>query len=170
MSADAKGWMRKALRAVVSVIAAVLILIDEVARPIFEPISRAFGRLRIVETLEALVGRLPRYAILACLLVPFAVAEPLKILGLLWIGHGRVVVGVVTLALAYLASFLLVDRIYHAGRGKLLSIGWFAVMMERLVAIREAITAPIRRSEAFLAAFAMARRARAGIRLLLGKA
>src|SRR4051794_27616136 len=84
------GLGRRILRGVASVVAAILILLDEIARPIFRPLSRAFGRLRLVESAEALLARLPPYAILLCLLVPFAVAEPLKVIALVWIGEGRV--------------------------------------------------------------------------------
>ena len=110
---------------------------------------------------------MPPYAILVCLLIPFAVAEPLKVVGLVWIGEGRVKVGVLTLVLAYLASFLLVDRIYHAGRDKLLSIAWFAAVMVRLVAIREAVLEPVRRSDLYIAAVAAAKSAKARVRALL---
>jgi hypothetical protein len=134
------------LRFILSVIAAILIILDEVARPVFQPISRAFGRLRLVTAFEGLIGALPAYGVLACLLVPFAIVEPLKVIALFWIGEGRMVLGIAMLVGAYLASFLVVDRIYHAGRERLLSIGWFAAIMERLAAIRDAVIEPIRRS------------------------
>jgi len=85
------------------------------------------------------VARLPRFVILVLLLVPLAIAEPLKIYGLLQIGQGHLVRGVLILALAYLASFLLIERIYDAGKSKLMTIGWFAWVINFIAWIRAAI-------------------------------
>ena len=71
-----------------------------------------------------------------------AVAEPLKIVGLVMIGRGQVALGGLVLALAYLASFLIVERIYHAGRDKLLSYGWLAWTMGHLVRLRRGRRSP----------------------------
>jgi hypothetical protein len=160
--------VRNVLRVALSGVAAALIIIDEVARPVFRPIARAFGSLRIVAAAERLVARLPPYAILTCLIVPFALAEPLKLIALVWIGKGKLATGTVTLGAAYLASFLLVDRIYQAGRERLLSIGWFATIMSRLFAIREAVLGPIRRSHAWIAAVRIVRTAQARVLATLG--
>jgi len=123
-----------------NVVVAVLILLDEVARPIYRPLARWLGSLRLVERIEARIAGLNRYVILVLLAVPFAVAEPLKVYGVLMLGEGHFVRGVVILALAYLASFLLIERIYHAGRDKLLSIRWFGWIMTQITTIRAALT------------------------------
>jgi len=168
MSPTRKRPLRRLLRGAVGLVAALLMLLDEVARPLFRPLSRAFGRLRLVEAMERWIGHLPAFAVLACLLVPFVLVEPLKVLALVWIAQGRVKAGTLLLLLAYLASFLIVDRIYHAGRESLLSIGWFAAVMARLVALREAVLAPIRRSATYKAAVEAGRRLRTLLRLRLG--
>jgi hypothetical protein len=168
MSHARKPRSRRLLRSAAGLAAGLLILLDEVARPLFRPLSRALGRLRWVEAMDNRIGRLPAYAILACLLVPFVVVEPLKVLALVWMAEGRVKAGVAVLVLAYLASVLLVDRIYHAGRERLLSIGWFAAIMTRLAALREAVLAPIRRSATFRAMLEAGRRFRALLRRRLG--
>jgi hypothetical protein len=160
--------IRRLLRGAAGVVAALLILLDEVARPVSRPLSRAFGRLRLVEATERWIGSLPAYVVLACLLVPFVVVEPLKVLALVWMAEGRVKAGMSLLLLAYLASFLLVDRIYHAGREALLSIPWFAAVMTRLAALREALLAPIRRSATYKAAVEAVRRIKTLLRLRLG--
>jgi hypothetical protein len=141
------------LLAIVKGVLAALVLLDEAARPLYRPLSRWIASLRIVARMEEAVARLPRLAILIVLAVPFVVAEPLKIVGLLLMARGRVVAGLVILALAYLASFLLVERIYHAGRDKLLTYRWLAWLMGLIVSIRERLLAWVKASAAY--AFAL---------------
>ena len=124
-----------------NVIVAILILLDEIARPVYRPLARWLASLRLVEKIEAQIAGLNRYLILVLLAVPFAIAEPLKIYGVLMLGEGHFIRGIVILALAYLASFLLIERIYHAGRDKLLSIRWFGWIMAQITSIRAALTA-----------------------------
>jgi len=95
------------------------------------------------------------------------VVEPLKVLALLWIAKGWLKAGILLLVLAYLVSFLDVDRIYHAGRESLLSIGWFAAVMAWLVALRETVLAPIRRSATYKAVVRAWRRIGSFLRLRL---
>lgn len=128
---------------------AILVLVDEAARPLYRPLSRWVAGLRIVARLEEAVARLPRLAILAVLAVPFVVAEPLKLVAVVMMARGQVVAGLVVLALAYLASFLLVERIYHAGRDKLLTYRWLAWLMGLIVAIRQRLLGWVRASPAY---------------------
>ena len=86
------------------------------------------------------------------LAVPFAIAEPLKLYGVLLLGKGLLMRGVLVLAFAYLASFLIIERIYHAGRDKLLSIGWFGWLMTRIVWVRSTIMTWIRATALWAAA------------------
>lgn len=130
-----------------------LVLLDEVARPLYRPLSDWLARLRIVARMEAAIAKLPRLAILALLAIPFAVAEPLKIIGVIMIARDQVVAGLVVLGLSYLASFLLVERIYHAGRDKLLTYRWLAWVMGLITTIRGRAVAWVRASAAY--AFAL---------------
>ncbi|WP_246662609.1 hypothetical protein [Rhizobium sp. P44RR-XXIV] len=95
-----------------------------------------FASLSIVEHFSALVASLPRAVILVLFVVPLAVAEPLKIYALFVIAKGHIVSGIVIIALAYLMSFLLVERLFHAGREKLLTYGWLKWIMDRVETVR----------------------------------
>ncbi len=148
------------LLAVARGVVTALVLLDEIARPVYRPLAQWVASLRLVARMEAAVARLPRLAILLVLAVPFAVAEPLKIVGLVLIGRGQALAGLVILALAYLASFLLVERIYHAGRDKLLSYSWFAWAMGHLAAIRARALNWVRTSQAYAFATALRDEAR----------
>ncbi|QEN87230.1 hypothetical protein FZC33_13220 [Labrys sp. KNU-23] len=121
------------------VLLAILVIIDELARPIYGPLIRRFAALRLVEMGERAVAGLPRFVILILLAVPMAVAEPLKIYSLLLLGQGRLVQGLLVLAVAYLASFLLIERIYVAGKPKLMTIGWFAWLMNLIDWVRRTL-------------------------------
>ncbi|KRD96358.1 hypothetical protein ASE63_11050 [Bosea sp. Root381] len=138
---------------VLRAILTVLIVIDEIARPFYRPLIRRLAALRIVRRIEAAIARLPRLAILVLLAIPFAVAEPLKLLGLVLMAQDRFRTGLVVFAFAHLVSFLLVERIYHAGRHKLLTYRWLAWAMGLLDRLRRKLLDWVRSSAAY--AFAL---------------
>ncbi|OCC06533.1 hypothetical protein BA190_02365 [Labrys sp. WJW] len=133
------------------VLLAILVIIDELARPIYGPLIRRFAALRLVEIGERAVAALPRFVILILLAVPLAVAEPLKIYGLLLLGQGRLVRGLLILAVAYLASFLLIERIYAAGKPKLMTIRWFAWLMGLIDWVRRTLLDWLKRTPVWVA-------------------
>lgn len=114
----------------------VLVVVSEIARPVYRPLVNWFASLSIVEHFGELVGSLPRAVILVLFIVPLAIAEPLKIYALFVIARGHVIPGLVIIALAYLMSFLLVERLFHAGREKLLTYGWLRWIMDRVLTVR----------------------------------
>ncbi|MGG6893718.1 hypothetical protein [Rhizobium sp. BR 315] len=115
---------------------AVLVIISEIARPVYRPLVRWFASLSIVKHFGEFVGSLPRGVILVLFVVPLAIAEPLKVYALIIIAKGHVISGLVIIALAYLMSFLLVERLFHAGREKLLTYGWLKWIMDRVEIVR----------------------------------
>jgi hypothetical protein len=111
--------------------------------------------------LQEAVERLPPYGALIALAVPFAIAEPAKIYAVILIGTGHVAVGLAALILAYALSILIMERIYHAGRAKLMTIGWFARILNWLIAFRETIFAWAKATEVWAFGLALVRKARA---------
>ncbi|WP_107676791.1 hypothetical protein [Agrobacterium sp. LAD9] len=105
------------------------LVLDGIFRPLYRPVIKAISGLTFIKRLENRIERLPRLAILLCLAVPFAIAEPMKIVGLVLIAHGAFKSGLVLTILAHLSTFLIVERIYHTGREKLLTYGWLAWIM-----------------------------------------
>jgi hypothetical protein len=130
-----------------------VIVADAVAKPVYRPILNWVASWRIMEVFEAFVARQTRVVILVLFAVPFVIAEPLKILALFLMASGNVVIGVPLLIFSYLVTFLLVERIYHAGRDKLLSYGWFAWAMGYVSQVRERLLSY--KSEALSAARAV---------------
>lgn len=148
-----RGPVARGLFFVLRAVLTVLIVIDELARPLYRPLIRRLAALRIVRRIEESIARLPRFAILILLAIPFAIAEPLKLLGLLLMAQDHFRTGLVVFAFAHLVSFLLVERIYHAGRDKLLTYGWLAWGMGLLDGLRRKALDWVRSSAAY--AFAL---------------
>lgn len=149
-------------------VVALAILLDELLRPLYRPLIARFASLRLVARLEAAIGRLPPYGALVALAIPFAIVEPLKLLGLLFLARGAFAAGIVTTAIGHLAGFLLVERVYHAGRAQLLTIPWFARVMGWIDAIRQAVIGRIKASAAWQRAVALVRAVRERLRSLRG--
>lgn len=115
----------------------VYVILDGIVTPVVQPLLRWVSRLGFVLRLQDIVAALPAYAILVLLTVPLAFAEPAKIYALVLMGEGHFTAGLATMALAYLVSLVIVERIYHAGRTKLATIAWFAKLMEWLTSNRD---------------------------------
>jgi len=145
-----------------------VILLDEMLRPLYRPLIARFASLRLVARCEEAIGRLPPYGALVALAIPFAIVEPLKLLGLLFLARGAFTAGIVTTAIGHLAGFLLVERVYHAGRAQLLTIPWFARIMGWIDAIRQAVIGRIKASAAWRRAVALGQAARERLRGLRG--
>ncbi len=153
----------------VDLVVGLIIVLDELARPLYRPLLAWFGSFRIVARIEAAIGRLPPYGVLALLAVPFAVAEPLKLLSLLLLARGAWFGGIALMAVGHLTSFLLVERVYHAGRTQLLTIGWFARCMAWLDRIREIVVERVKASAAWQRAVVLGRAVRERARSWLGR-
>jgi hypothetical protein len=134
---DETRGLRGALLLVAKAIVVVYVILDGIVSPVIRPLLRWVARLYFVIRLQDIVARLPPYAILILLAVPLAIAEPAKIYALVLMGQGHFATGLVTIALAYLVSLVVVERIYNAGRMKLATIAWFAKLMNWLTGNRD---------------------------------
>jgi hypothetical protein len=147
-------------RAIVTVVVVVYTLLDDVLFPLLRPILRWLGRLRVFETIGAVIGRLPPYLVLVLFAVPFIIIEPVKIFALYRGAVGHPIQGLILLGIAQVASILICERIYHVGKGQLMKIGWFARLMAWIFALRERAFAWAKSTAAWQAGAAMARSVR----------
>ena len=88
-----------------SPIIAIIVLyvgLDAVIFPIFRPSSRWLSGQTFIHAAQRRVGRLPAYVILVVLALPFAIAEPAKLLALYLMATGRGFIGLLVLVGAYL--------------------------------------------------------------------
>jgi hypothetical protein len=123
------------------VVVGFILLIDAIARPLYRPLLDWIAQRQIMHRFAAMIAPLPRFVILVLFGVPFAIAEPLKVFAVYLIARGLVVTGVVLLVFSYLVTFLIVERIYEAGREKLLTYWWFAWAMAQIVKVRDLLLA-----------------------------
>lgn len=120
------SWVARLLRVPALVLVTLYFLFDDVVLAAFRPVVAWAAGLRIMLRFAVFLRRLPPYPTLALFLVPFVVLEPLKILGLWIMATGRFTPGLALLLTAHVASIVFVERLFHATRDKLLTIGWFA--------------------------------------------
>ncbi len=164
------SWTQKAaqrVRQLFLLVAEALIIVylalDALAAPLFRPLIRWFSKLRFVIRLQDVVAALPPYAILVLLAIPFAIAEPAKLSRRHSVRHrprdGR---ASLSSSLAYFVTFVVVERIYSAGRDKLRTIGWFARLIDWLFDFRDRVLAFVRATQAW-AFFCAVKRRMAGI-------
>jgi len=124
---------------------ALVVFVDEVLRPVYRPVVNGILKLPFFAFLDRQVSALPRWAILIVFAVPFLIAEPLKLVAVILFAKGRAVLGVIVFVFAQLMTFILVERIFHAGRTKLRSYWWFAWAVDRAADVRSAILVASRR-------------------------
>lgn len=130
------------------------------------PVWSFIARTRPLARLAAWVATLPRWGVLVVLALPLAVAEPLKLGGLLVMVRGQVTLGVGLQIFGHALSILLVERILHAGAPQLMTYGWFAWGWRYLDGVRRRVLA----WPAVTAARAAARRIAADARVLARRA
>jgi hypothetical protein len=130
------AWLRATGRLLLSLLLILWTLFELILTPLFRPLLALLSGLRLFEVVGAWVGRLPPYAALVALAVPFVIIEPFKAFALYWFGIGHFVQGAVLYVLGHLASILVVDRLYHAAHAPLMRIGWFRRLMTWLDGIR----------------------------------
>ena len=159
-SAPERGPLTRGLLAVLRAVITVFVVLDELLRPLYRPLLRRLAELRVMRRLEESVAALPPPLVLLALAVPFAIAEPLKLFGLVLFARGQFWPGLVVTAFAHLMSFVFVERIYHAGREKLLRYRWFAWIMGQVVRVRDGVLVRVRGA----AAYGLAMRTRDAVR------
>ena len=130
------NWLRFAGRLLLSIVLILWTLIELILTPLFRPLLALLSGLRIFGVIGDWMGRLPPYAALVALAVPFVIIEPFKAFALYWFGIGHFVQGGVLYVLGHLASILIVDRLYHAAHEPLMRIGWFKRLMTWLDDLR----------------------------------
>lgn len=113
--------------------------LDAIIFPMFRPTSRWLGGQTFVNAAQRRVSRLPAYVILGLLALPFAIAEPAKILAVYLMATGHVVIGTLVLVAAYFVSLVIVERLFRGGRTKLLTIPWFKDAWRWLMALRRGL-------------------------------
>jgi len=121
---------RKILKVVfkplVVVAAAVYFVIDGVILAILRPLLKQITRLRFFRFVASCIESLGPYPTLLVFLIPLILLEPVKPVSAYLIASGHFVSGILALVLAEVLKILIVERVFHIGRPKLMTIPAFA--------------------------------------------
>jgi len=127
---DGRGRFRvligRIVSPVVSAVAIVYFVIDAVFFGLLKPFMKWLGRQPAIVGLGVWIASLGPYPSLILLGIPVVIFEPLKPLGLYVIAVGHPIGGSAIVAGAEVAKVVVVERLFHISREKLLTIGWFA--------------------------------------------
>jgi hypothetical protein len=126
----------RAFKPIIVVFAALYFLIDAIFFSLIKPLGTWLSKLPMFTRVDGLIRSLGPYPTFALFAVPFVVLEPIKPVGLYLIASGKVVDGVVLIAVGEIAKITIVERIFHAGRDKLMTIPTFAWCYERVMTLR----------------------------------
>lgn len=118
--------MKRILRPVTYVLAAIYVLVDAVFMVVARPISRWLARRFEFKRLRAWIKSLPPYPSLALFSVPVLILEPIKPLAAYLVATGQFLSGAAAFIGCELLKLVLVERLFHLTRDKLMRIPAFA--------------------------------------------
>jgi len=150
-------------------VAAVIILFEDWFWDDLARLGAAIGRLPLLLQIESLIAALPSYGALACFAVPSSLLIPVKLLALHLIASGRPLLGLLTVVTAKVGGTALVARIFVLTRPKLMRIGWFAWLHERLIAFKSRIHERIASTALYRAAHELISQMRGRLRTWTGR-
>jgi hypothetical protein len=90
-------------------------------------------------TIRHYIRKLHPFICLVLLAVPTAIAEPLKLVGLVGLEKGHWLGGIAILIGGYLLSLFLVDRIFRIVQPRLLALPWFASVRAKFLDYRSSL-------------------------------
>lgn len=110
----------------VIVAAAVYFVIDALALLILKPLLRKVTNLKLFKFIVLWIASLGPYSTLALFVVPLTLLEPIKPLSAYLIASEHYIFGMLALILGEVIKITIVERIFHVGRDKLMTIRAFA--------------------------------------------
>ena len=148
--------VKRILKPVTYILAVVYFLVDAVFMAVARPISRWLGRHLEFKRLRAWIRSLPPYPSLALFSVPVIILEPIKPIAAYLAATGQIVSGAVAFIIGELLKLVLVERLFHLTRDKLMRIPAFAWAYGKFAEARAWLQA----TEAWRAVRALSRTAR----------
>lgn len=131
--------VRRILEVPLEIGVGIFIVVDGIIRPLFRPVVRILSSLRLIRRIETAIASLPPYVILVLLGVPFAIAELTKVYAVVLMAEDHFRLGMTMFIGAYVVSILVCERIFHAGKGQLLTIPWFKWLFDWVMVIKDHI-------------------------------
>jgi hypothetical protein len=118
--------VKQNLKPLTYIAAAIYFLVDAVFMAVARPISRWIGRHLQLKRLRGWIRSLSPYCSLALFSVPVIILEPVKPVAAYLAATGQIVMGAVTFLVGELLKLVLVERLFHLTRDKLMRIPAFA--------------------------------------------
>lgn len=112
---------------------------EDLARFLVAPVLAGLAKLRVWQRVESVIAALPPFGALCVLAVPMLVLEPVKLAALWWIASGRLLVGAAVLAAAKIVGMAVILRLHAIAEPKLLSIGWYKSIHDRVLGWRRRV-------------------------------
>lgn len=116
----------RVLSPVVAVLAAFYFLVDALFLPPLRLLARWLGSFGVLARVGAWIRTLGPYQTLALFLVPLIILEPVKPVAAYFMASGRFTHGVAVLVVGEILKVTIVERLFHIGRDKLMTIPAFA--------------------------------------------
>jgi hypothetical protein len=159
--------LRRALRGVLLVLAALVLFVEEWGwRPLIACVAW-LAKWPLLARLEAAIRRVPPRGALVLFLVPAVLLFPIKLLAL-WLMHqGQAAFGVAVIVATKLLGTALVGRLFVLTEPQLMQFAWFARALGWWRATKARIKAAVTRSAAWRAVQSLRRRAWLRVRLVL---
>src|SRR6188474_23454 len=123
-----KGSLRpsKMWRPVLWVLVIAYFLIDAISASLLKPLRRWLDRLDAFRRMAGWIRSLGPYPSLFIFLVPLIVLEPVKPVSLYLVGIGQFYAGLIVFVVGEALKILLIERLFHLTRPKLMSFRLFA--------------------------------------------
>jgi hypothetical protein len=118
--------LKRILKPITYILAAIYFLVDAVFMSVARPISRWIACHVEFTRLRAWIRSLPPYPSLALFSVPVIILEPIKPLAAYLVATGQFLSGIAAFIGCELLKLVLVERLFHLTRDKLMRIPAFA--------------------------------------------
>jgi hypothetical protein len=118
--------LRGILKPLVVVVAALYFVIDGLILAALRPLLKRILHLKLFRSIERWIESLGPYSTLATFLIPLVLLEPVKPVSAYLIASGHFASGVSALILGEVLKISIVERVFHIGRPKLMTIKAFA--------------------------------------------
>ena len=111
---------------IVVVAAAIYFVIDALVLSVLKPLLRKITNLKAFQFIEPWIASLGPYPTLLLFVVPLVLLEPVKPFSVYLIASRHAISGMLILVLGEVLKIIIVERIFHIGRDKLMTINAFA--------------------------------------------
>jgi hypothetical protein len=112
----------------VVVVAAIYFIVDALALSILKSLLKKIADLGLFAFIARWIASLSPYATLALFMIPLILLEPVKPLSAYLVASGQLKLGMFALVGGEILKVTIVERIFHIGREKLLTIKAFALV------------------------------------------